>query len=206
MIIQASVIIALLYAIYALISALSINDDFFESNKALLSLSDDELREIIIDVEDKHADMAIKEDLLNGTNESRINAIKAMDKAIRVKEDEAFLDKRVNDFLLKVKTLSFRRRAKKFGWILIRDLYTLIPVAVLILTFNIPLSLIVSGVLMFIFSMLEEHMIRSVLSDIYSEEISDLTVSSFQVRASIAIIAVSRQSVFYFILLLLSLL
>lgn len=203
MIIQASVIIALLYAIYALISALSINDDFFESNKALLSLSDDELREIIIDVEDKHADMAIKEDLLNGTNESRINAIKAMDKAIRVKEDEAFLDKRVNDFLLKVKTLSFRRRAKKFGWILIRDLYTLIPVAVLILTFNIPLSLIVSGVLMFIFSMLEEHMIRSVLSDIYSEEISDLTVSSFQVRASIAIIAVSRQSVFYFILLLL---
>src|SRR5699024_8111879 len=95
------------------------------------------------------------------------------------------------------------RRIKTFFWVIVRDIYTLIPMGTLILTGNLKISIIVFFALMFIFSMFDDHMLRTGISQIYGEEVSDGIMSSFSARMGIVITAMTRQAYFYATLLIL---
>ena len=192
-----------IYIAYALLYAIIHKDMMLITLDEILSQSREGIKKDLIEVEEKNVSELIKNDIFHpdeGTKESAWEAIVRLDK---LREDKDFLDKSADTFISDLKIISVTRRIKTFFWVIVRDLYTLIPMGTLILTGNLQISIIVSFALMFIFSMFEEHMLRTGISQIYGEEVSDGIMSSFSARMNIAITAMLRQSHFYTTLLML---
>lgn len=192
-----------IYIVYALLYAVLHKDMMLIALDEILNQSREGIKETLIEVEEENVSELIKNDIFHpdeGTKESAWNAIIRLNK---LKKDKDFLDKSADVFISDLKTISITRRIKTFFWVIVRDLYTLIPMGTLILTGNLQISIIVSFALMFIFSMFEEHMLRTGISQIYGEEVSDGIMSSFSARMNIVITAMLRQSHFYITLLIL---
>ncbi len=192
-----------IYIAYALLYAVLHKDMMLITLDEILSQSREGIKKTLIEVEEKNVSNLIKDDIFHpdeGTKDSAWNAIIRLD---RLKEDKNFLDKSADIFISDLKTISITRRIKTFFWVIVRDLYTLIPIVVLMYTGNLKLSIIASFTLMFLFSMFEEHMLRIGISELYGEEVSDGVMSSFSARMNVAITAMLRQSHFYITLLIL---
>ena len=192
-----------MYIVYALLYAIIHKDMMLITLDEILSQSREGIKKDLIEVEEKNVSELIKNDIFHpdeGTKDSAWEAIVRLDK---LREDKDFLDKSADTFISDLKIISVTRRIKTFFWVIVRDLYTLIPMGTLILTGNLQISIIVSFALMFIFSMFEEHMLRTGISQIYGEEVSDGIMSSFSARMNIVITAMLRQSHFYTTLLML---
>lgn len=191
------------YIAYVLVYAIFHKDMVLRNINYLLSASREELSEFIVENERYLASEAIKEDLLHPSKETDVRATEAFERLRRIKKDGGFLDKLIDEYTKDFKTISVMRRVKKFFWVLIRDLYTLIPILVLFLTWNLQFSIIASGVMMLLFSLFEEYMIRLVLDEIYDKDTSNAVMSSISAKADIALTAILRQSHFYVTLLIL---
>ena len=192
-----------IYIVYALLYAVLHKDMMLIALDEILNQSREGIKETLIEVEEENVSELIKNDIFHpdeGTKESAWNAIIRLNK---LKKDKDFLDKSADIFISDLKTISITRRIKTFFWVIVRDLYTLIPMGTLILTGNLKTSIIVSFALMFIFSMFEEHMLRISISELFGEEVSDGVMSSFSSRMGIVITAMTRQAHFYATLLIL---
>lgn len=192
-----------IYTVYALLYAILHKDMMLITLDEILSQSREGIKKTLMEVEEKNVSELIKDDIFHPDEETKDSAWEAIVRLDKLKEDEDFLDKSTDSFISDLKIISVTRRIKTFFWVIIRDIYTLIPIGLLILTGNLQLSIIISFVLMFIFSMFEEHMLRTGISQIYGEEVSDSIMSSFSARINIAITAMLRQSHFYITLLIL---
>ena len=192
-----------IYVVYALLYAIIHKDMMLITLDEILSQSRDGIKETLIEVEEKNVSELIKNDIFHPDEETKDLAGEAIVRLDKLKKDKDFLDKSADTFISDLKTISITRRIKTFFWVIVRDLYTLMPMAVLIFTGNLKISIIVSFTLMFLFSMFEEHMLRTGISQIYGEEVSDSIMSSFSARMNIAITAMLRQSHFYTTLLFL---
>ena len=191
------------YIVYALLYAVLHKDMMLIALDEILNQSREGIKETLIEVEEENVSELIKNDIFHpdeGTKESAWNAIIRLNK---LKKDKDFLDKSADIFISDLKTISITRRIKTFFWVIVRDIYTLIPMGTLILTGNLKISIIVSFSLMFIFSMFEDYMLRISISELFGEEVSDGVMSSFSSRMGIVITAMTRQSHFYATLLIL---
>ena len=191
------------YIVYALLYAVLHKDMMLIALDEILNQSREGIKETLIEVEEENVSELIKNDIFHpdeGTKESAWNAIIRLNK---LKKDKDFLDKSADIFISDLKTISITRRIKTFFWVIVRDLYTLIPMAVLMYTGNLKISIIVSFTLMFLFSMFEDYMLRISISELFGEEVSDGVMSSFSSRMGIVITAMTRQSHFYATLLIL---
>lgn len=192
-----------IYIAYALLYAILHKDMMLITLDEILSQSREGIKKDLIEVEEKNVSELIKNDIFHPDEETKESAWEAIVRLDKLKEDKDFLDKSADTFISDLKIISVTRRIKTFFWVIVRDLYTLIPMGTLILTGNLQISIIVSFALMFIFSMFEEHMLRTGISQIYGEEVSDGIMSSFSARMNIVITAMLRQSHFYTTLLML---
>lgn len=191
------------YIVYALLYAVLHKDMMLIALDEILNQSREGIKETLIEVEEENVSELIKNDIFHpdeGTKESAWNAIIRLNK---LKKDKDFLDKSADIFISDLKTISITRRIKTFFWVIVRDLYTLIPMAVLMYTGNLKISIIVSFTLMFLFSMFEDYMLRISISELFGEEVSDGVMSSFSSRMGIVITAMIRQTHFYATLLIL---
>lgn len=191
------------YIVYALLYAVLHKDMMLIALDEILNQSREGIKETLIEVEEENVSELIKNDIFHpdeGTKESAWNAIIRLNK---LKKDKDFLDKSADIFISDLKTISITRRIKTFFWVIVRDLYTLIPMAVLMYTGNLKISIIVSFTLMFLFSMFEDYMLRISISELFGEEVSDGVMSSFSSRMGIVITAMTRQAHFYATLLIL---
>ena len=191
------------YIVYALLYAVLHKDMMLIALDEILNQSREGIKETLIEVEEENVSELIENDIFHpdeGTKESAWNAIIRLNK---LKKDKDFLDKSADIFISDLKTISITRRIKTFFWVIVRDLYTLIPMAVLMYTGNLKISIIVSFTLMFLFSMFEDYMLRISISELFGEEVSDGVMSSFSSRMGIVITAMTRQSHFYATLLIL---
>lgn len=191
------------YIVYALLYAVLHKDMMLIALDEILNQSREGIKETLIEVEEENVSELIKNDIFHpdeGTKESAWNAIIRLNK---LKKDKDFLDKSADIFISDLKTISITRRIKTFFWVIVRDLYTLIPMAVLMYTGNLKISIIVSFTLMFLFSMFEDYMLRVSISELFGEEVSDGVMSSFSSRMGIVITAMTRQAHFYATLLIL---
>ena len=191
------------YIVYALLYAVLHKDMMLIALDEVLNQSREGIKETLIEVEEENVSELIKNDIFHpdeGTKESAWNAIIRLNK---LKKDKDFLDKSADIFISDLKTISITRRIKTFFWVIVRDLYTLIPMAVLMYTGNLKISIIVSFTLMFLFSMFEDYMLRISISELFGEEVSDGVMSSFSSRMGIVITAMIRQAHFYATLLIL---
>lgn len=191
------------YIVYALLYAVLHKDMMLIALDEILNQSREGIKETLIEVEEENVSELIKNDIFHpdeGTKESAWNAIIRLNK---LKKDKDFLDKSADIFISDLKTISITRRIKTFFWVIVRDLYTLIPMAVLMYTGNLKISIIVSFTLMFLFSMFEDYMLRISISELFGEEVSDGVMSSFSSRMGIVITAMIRQAHFYATLLIL---
>lgn len=191
------------YIVYALLYAVLHKDMMLIALDEILNQSREGIKEALIEVEEENVSELIKNDIFHpdeGTKESAWNAIIRLNK---LKKDKDFLDKSADIFISDLKTISITRRIKTFFWVIVRDLYTLIPMAVLMYTGNLKISIIVSFTLMFLFSMFEDYMLRISISELFGEEVSDGVMSSFSSRMGIVITAMTRQAHFYATLLIL---
>lgn len=192
-----------IYIVYALLYAVLHKDMVLIALDEILNQSREGIKETLIEVEEENVSELIKNDIFHpdeGTKESAWNAIIRLNK---LKKDKDFLDKSADIFISDLKTISITRRIKTFFWVIVRDLYTLIPMAVLMYTGNLKISIIVSFTLMFLFSMFEDCMLRISISELFGEEVSDGVMSSFSARMGIVITAMTRQAHFYATLLIL---
>lgn len=192
-----------IYIVYALLYAVLHKDMMLIALDEILNQSREGIKETLIEVEEENVSELIKNDIFHpdeGTKESAWNAIIRLNK---LKKDKDFLDKSADIFISDLKTISITRRIKTFFWVIVRDLYTLIPMAVLMYTGNLKISIIVSFTLMFLFSMFEDYMLRISISELFGEEVSDGVMSSFSARMGIVITAMTRQAHFYATLLIL---
>lgn len=192
-----------IYIVYALLYAVLHKDMMLIALDEILNQSREGIKETLIEVEEENVSELIKNDIFHpdeGTKESVWNAIIRLNK---LKKDKDFLDKSADIFISDLKTISITRRIKTFFWVIVRDLYTLIPMAVLMYTGNLKISIIVSFTLMFLFSMFEDYMLRISISELFGEEVSDGVMSSFSSRMGIVITAMTRQAHFYATLLIL---
>ena len=191
------------YIVYALLYAVLHKDMMLIALDEILNQSREGIKETLIEVEEENVSELIKNDIFHpdeGTKESAWDAIIRLNK---LKKDKDFLDKSADIFISDLKTISITRRIKTFFWVIVRDLYTLIPMAVLMYTGNLKISIIVSFTLMFLFSMFEDYMLRISISELFGEEVSDGVMSSFSSRMGIVITAMTRQAHFYATLLIL---
>ena len=191
------------YIVYALLYAVLHKDMMLIALGEILNQSREGIKETLIEVEEENVSELIKNDIFHpdeGTKESAWDAIIRLNK---LKKDKDFLDKSADIFISDLKTISITRRIKTFFWVIVRDLYTLIPMAVLMYTGNLKISIIVSFTLMFLFSMFEDYMLRISISELFGEEVSDGVMSSFSSRMGIVITAMTRQAHFYATLLIL---
>ena len=191
------------YIVYALLYAVLHKDMMLIALDEILNQSREGIKETLIEVEEENVSELIKNDIFHpdeGTKESAWNAIIRLNK---LKKDKDFLDKSADIFISDLKTISITRRIKTFFWVIVRDLYTLIPMAVLMYAGNLKISIIVSFTLMFLFSMFEDYMLRISISELFGEEVSDGVMSSFSSRMGIVITAMTRQAHFYATLLIL---
>ena len=192
-----------IYIAYALLYAILHKDMMLITLDEIFNQSREGIKETLIDAEEKNVSELIKDDIFHpdeGTKDSAWEAIIRLD---RLKEDKDFLDKSADIFISDLKTISITRRIKTFFWVIVRDLYTLIPIAILMYAGNLKISIIASFTLMFLFSMFEEYMLRIGISELFGEEMSDGVMSSFSARMMIVITAMTRQSHFYATLLIL---
>lgn len=192
-----------IYIAYALLYAILHKDMMLITLDEILSQSREGIKETLIDAEEKNVSKLIKDDIFHPDEDTKDSAWEAIIRLDRLKEDKDFLDKSADIFISDLKTISITRRIKTFFWVIVRDLYTLIPIAILMYTGNLKLSIIVSFTLMFLFSMFEEYMLRVGIASLYGEEVSDGVMSSFSARMMIVITAMTRQSHFYATLLIL---
>ena len=192
-----------IYIAYALLYAIIHKDMMLITLDEILSQSREGIKKDLIEVEEKNVSELIKNDIFHPDEETKESAGKAIVRLDKLKKDKDFLDKSADIFISDLKTISITRRIKTFFWVIVRDLYTLIPIAVLMYTGNLKLSIIISFTLMFLFSMFEEHMLRIGISELYGEEVSDGVMSSFSARMNVAITAMLRQLHFYITLLIL---
>ena len=192
-----------IYIVYALLYAILHKDMMLITLDEILNQSREGIKETLIEVEEKNVSELIKNDIFHPDEGTKDSAGEAIVRLNKLKKDKDFLDKSADIFISDLKTISITRRIKTFFWVIVRDLYTLIPMGTLILTGNLRISVIVSFALMFIFSMFEEHMLRTGISQLYGEEVSDSVMSSFSARMNVAITAMLRQSHFYATLLIL---
>lgn len=191
------------YVAYVLMYATLHKDIMLRNIKHLLGTSREELSEFIVENERRLASEAIKEDILHPSKETDGRATEAFERLRRIEKDDGFIDILIDEYTKSFKIILIMRRVKKFFWFLIRDLYTLIPILVLLLTWNLHLSILVSGVMMLLFSLFEEHMIRLVLDEIHDKDTSNMVMSSISAKANIVLTAILRQSHFYLTLLIL---
>ena len=192
-----------IYIAYALLYAILHKDMMLITLDEILSQSREGIKKTLIEAEEKNVSKLIKDDIFHPDEETNDLAGEAIVRLDKLKKDKDFLDKSADTFISDLKTISITRRIKTFFWVIVRDLYTLIPMAVLIFTGNLKLSIVISFPLMFLFSMFEEHMLRTGISELYGEEVSDSVMSSFSARMNVAITAMLRQSHFYATLLIL---
>ena len=192
-----------IYITYALLYAILHKDMMLISLDEILSQSREGIKETLIDVEEKNVSELIKNDIFHPDEETKDSAWEAIIRLNKLKKDNDFLDESADIFISDLKTISTTRRIKTFFWVIVRDLYTLIPMAVLMYTGNLKMSIIVSFTLMFLFSMFEDYMLRISISELFGEEVSDGVMSSFSARMGIVITAMTRQSHFYATLLIL---
>lgn len=191
------------YLTYVLMYAVLHKDIVLRNIKHLLGASREELGEFVVENEKHLVSEAIKEDVLHPSKQTDSKVKEAFERLKRIEKDDGFLDKLIDEYTKDFKIISVTRRVKKFFWFLIRDLYTLIPILVLLFTFNLQLSILVSGVMMLLFSLFEEYMIRLVLDEIYDRDTSNIIMSSISAKANIVLTAILRQSHFYVTLLIL---
>lgn len=197
------ILVAGIYALYVLIHTIMHNDIFLKTANNLLNQSQKEMRITVLETEKKVVSQLVRDNLLHPTQGSDDRAMEAIGRLEEMKRNEEFLDELVDEFIRDLNLISTIKRIKNFFWIMIRDLYTLTPIILLLFTGSIQLSIIISFVLMFSFSMFEEHMLRLGISDIYGEEVSDNIMSSFSAKINIVTTAIVRQSHFYITLLIL---
>ena len=191
------------YIVYALLYAILHKDMMLITLDEILSQSREGIKKTLIEVEEKNFSELVKNDIFHPNEETKDSAGKAIVRLNKLKKDKDFLDKSADIFISDLKTISITRRIKTFFWVVVRDLYTLIPIAVLMYTGNLNLSIIVSVTLMFLFCIFEDYMSRISISELYGEEVSDGIMSSFSTRMMILITAMTRQSHFYATLLIL---
>mgnify|MGYP001390787351 FL=1 len=192
-----------IYIAYALLYAILHKDMMLITLDEILSQSRDGIQETLIEVEEKNLSELIKNDIFHPDEGTKDSAGEAIVRLNKLKKDKDFLDKSADIFISDLKTISITRRIKTFFWVIVRDLYTLIPMAVLMYTGNLKISIIGSFTLMFLFSMFEDYMLRISISELFGEEVSDGVMSSFSARMGIVITAMTRQSHFYATLLIL---
>ena len=191
------------YIAYVLMYAIFHKDIMLRNIKHLLGTSREELSEFIVENEMNLASEAIKEDILHPSKEADGRVKEAFERLRRIEKDDGFIDILIDEYTENFKIILITRRIKKFFWVLIRDLYTLIPILVLLLTWNLQISILVSGVMMLLFSLFEEYMIRFALGEIYGKDTSNIVMSSISAKANIVLTAILRQSHFYLTLLIL---
>lgn len=191
------------YVAYALMYAILHKDIMLRNIKNLLGTSREELGEFIVENERNVVSEAIKEDILHPSKETDGRATEAFERLRRIEKDDGFIDILIDEYTESFKIMLIMRRVKKFFWVLIRDLYTLIPILVLLITWSLHLSILVSGVMMLLFSLFEEYMIRLVLDEIHDKDTSNMVMSSISAKANIVLTAILRQSHFYLTLLIL---
>ena len=192
-----------IYIAYALLYAILHKDMMLITLDEILSQSRDGIKETLIEVEEKNLSELIKNDIFHPDEGTKDSAGEAIVRLNKLKKDKDFLDKSADIFISDLKTISITRRIKTFFWVIVRDLYTLIPMAVLMYTGNLKISIIGSFTLMFLFSMFEDYMLRISISELFGEEVSDGVMSSFSSRMGIVITAMTRQAHFYVTLLIL---
>lgn len=192
-----------IYIAYALLYAILHKDMMLITLDEIFNQSREGIKERLIEIEEKNVSELIKNDIFHPDEETKDLAGEAIVRLDKLKKDKDFLDKSADIFISGLKTIYITRKIKTFFWVIVRDIYTLVPMGTLILTGNLKISIIVSFALMFIFSMFEEHMLRTGISQIYGEEVSDGIMSSFSARMNIVITAMTRQSHFYATLLIL---
>lgn len=191
------------YVAYVLMYATLHKDIMLRNIKNLLGTSREELGQFIVENERSLVSEAIKEDILHPSKETDGRVTEAFERLRRIEKDDGFIDILIDEYTESFKIMLIMRRVKKFFWVLIRDLYTLIPILVLLLTWSLHLSILVSGVMMLLFSLFEEHMIRLALDEIYDKDTSNMVMSSISAKANIVLTAILRQSHFYLTLLIL---
>ena len=196
-------VVVVVYITYALLYAILHKDMMLIALDEILSQSREGIKKTLLEVEEKNLSELIKSDIFHPDEETKDSTWEAVVRLDRLKEDKNFLDKSADIFISDLKTISITRRIKNFFWAIVRDLYTLIPMAVLMYTGNLRISIIVSFTLMFLFSMFEDYMLRVGISEIFGEEVSDGVMSSFSARMGIVITAMTRQLHFYATLLIL---
>lgn len=191
------------YIVYALLYAILHKDMMLITLDEILSQSREGIKKTLIEVEEKNLSELVKNDIFHPNEETKDSAWKAIVRLNKLKKDKDFLDKSADIFISDLKAISLTIRIKTFFWVIVRDLYTLIPMVVLMHTGNLRLSIIISLTLMFLFSVFEDYMLRVSISELYGEEMSDGVMSSFSSRVMIMITAVTRQLHFYATLLIL---
>ena len=193
----------IVYIVYALLYAILHKDMMLITLDEILNQSREGIKKTLIEVEEKNLSELIKNDIFHPNEETKDSAGKAIARLNKLKKDKDFLDKSADIFISDLKAISLTIRIKTFFWVIVRDLYTLIPMAILMFTGNLRLSIIISFTLMFLFSVFEDYMLRVSISELYGEEMSDDIMSSFSSRVMIMITAVTRQLHFYATLLIL---
>lgn len=193
----------IVYIVYALLYAILHKDMMLITLDEILNQSREGIKKTLIEVEEKNLSELIKNDIFHPNEETKDSAEKAIVRLNKLKKDKDFLDKSADIFISDLKAISLTIRIKTFFWVIVRDLYTLIPMAILMFTGNLRLSIIISFTLMFLFSVFEDYMLRVSISELYGEEMSDDIMSSFSSRVMIMITAVTRQLHFYATLLIL---
>lgn len=191
------------YFIYSLLQSIFYRDFKISKFKNALNNDREEMKILLIDIEEEYISELIRSDLLHPNNELNDQIEGSINRIERFKKGGDFLDYSINKLKKELKKMIISIKIKSFLYIFFRDLYTLIPIATIVFTSRVDISIILSGVLMIIFSMIEEYMTRRVVADVYGEDVSDYVMSSFSQKILIVRTAIIRQSHFYLTLLIL---
>lgn len=197
------ILAVIVYFIYLLLQSILYKDFQISKFKGALNNDREEMRILLIDIEEEYISELIRNDLLHPNNELNDQIEESINRIERFKEDGKFLDHSINELEKELKKMIISMKMKSFLYIFFRDLYTLIPIVIIMFTGRVDISIIVSGILMIIFSMIEEYMTRMAITDVYGEDVSDYVMSSLSQKILIVLTAITRQSHFYVTLLIL---
>lgn len=197
------ILAVIVYFIYLLLQSIFYKDFQISKFKSALNNDREEMRILLIDIEEEYISELIRNDLLHPNNELNNQIEESINRIERFKEDGKFLDHSINKLEKELKKIIISMKMKSFLYIFFRDLYTLIPIVIILFTGRVDISIIVSGILMIIFSMIEEYMTRMAITDVYGEDVSDYVMSSLSQKILIVWTAIIRQSHFYVTLLIL---
>lgn len=197
------ILAVIVYLIYLLLQSILYRDFEVSKFKGALNNDREEMKNLLIDIEEEYISELIKSDLLHPNNELNNQIEESINRIERFKEGGKFLDHSINKLKKELKKMIIGIKMKSFLYIFFRDLYTLIPIVIIVFTGRIDISIIVSGILMIMFSMIEEYMTRIAITDVYGEDVSDYVMSSLSQKILITLTAITRQSHFYVTLLIL---